>query len=386
MKARNVLLASLLSGTFLGVGWTWADFGSAPQLLTPLAERGPATEQGGALPRLVIDATNHDFGAVEAGAQVSHAFRITNEGAGTLKLKAGKTSCSACTIAEIENPEVLPGESTTVVVAYEAGRRSAKFGQTATVLTNDRQLPRLELSVSGKVTSKLLARPFEFEFGNVAVGASATAQTKLLCFVPGSLSVVESKFSNADIAPYFEVQTDPLKSDQLQAESAQSGFMAMLSLKPGLPLGTFSQTIRFTLELDGKRVEHDVPIQGTIVSDLSIVGPGWREETGVLTLGTVRSAKGLRRKLTVLVRGPSRQQLEVEPIRVDPPSLQVTLGKRTALNENVEQFPLTIEIPPGQSPEIRIGTDQRPFGEIVLGVKNHPDLKEIRMRVKFTIE
>src|SRR6188508_471536 len=134
MKARNVLIASVLAGTFLGVGWTWADFGSAPQLLTPPAESGPTMEQGRELPHLVIDATKHDFGAVEAGSQVRHAFRISNEGTGTLKLKAGKTSCSACTIAEIENPEVPPGESTTVVVAYEAGRRSVTFGQTATVL------------------------------------------------------------------------------------------------------------------------------------------------------------------------------------------------------------------------------------------------------------
>jgi hypothetical protein len=386
MKARNLLLASLLCGTALGVGWTWADFGSAPPLLAPPAERQPENDQGGLQPRLVIDATNHDFGTVEAGGNVRHAFRISNEGTGTLKLKAGKTSCSACTIAEIEKQEVPPGESTSVIVAYTAGHRNVTFGQTATVLTNDRQQPRLELSVSGKVTSKLVARPFELNLGNIAVGETATAQTKLLCLVPGKLQVVDHKFSNADMAQFFEVQTDPLTPQQLQAETAESGVLVMLSLKPGLPLGAFSQTIRFTLELDGKRSEYDVPTHGTVVSDLSIVGLGWREETGILTLGTVRSAQGLRRNVTVLVRGPLREQLQVESIRVSPAELRVTLGERTALNENVEQIPLNIEIPPGLSPMIRIGTDQWPFGEIVLDVKNHPDLKEVRMRLKFTIE
>lgn len=386
MKARNVLLASLLTGTAVGVGLTWTAFGSAPPLLTPLAERPPENDQEGVLPRLAIDGTDHDFGTVESGAKVRHAFRISNEGAGTLKLRAGKTSCSACTIAEIENPDLPPGESTNVVIEYTAGSRNVSFRQTATVLTNDRQQRRLELSVSGKVSSKFVARPFELSLGNVAIGETASAQSKLLCMVPGELQVIGHKFSNPDTAPFLEVQTTLIDPDQLQEEKAQSGVFVMLSLKPGLPLGAFVQTIRFILELDGQRVEYDVPIRGAIVSDFSIVGPGWREETGILTLGTVRSTKGTRRKVTVLVRGTQRELLQVEPIRVEPPELRVTLGERVSLNENVEQIPLTIEIPPGSPPTIRIGTDQWPFGEIVLGVKNHPNLNEVRMRVKFTVE
>jgi hypothetical protein len=386
MKARHVLLASLFLGSVLGVGWTWADFGAAPPLLTPPAERRPESDPQGLHPRLEIAAIDHDFGVVEGGAKVHYAFRITNGGPGTLKLKAGSTSCSACTIAEIQKPEVPPGGSTDVIVEYTAGNRRDKFRQTATVLTNDRQRPRLELSIHGTVTSKLVARPFGLELGNVAVGDAAAAETKLLCLIPGELKLVGYTFSNPDTAKFFEVQTASLSSEQLQAEKAHSGVLAMLSLKPGLPLGAFSQTIRFTLDLNGQPFEHDVPVAGTIVSDLAIVGAGWRENPGLLTLGTVQSAQGVRREVMVLVRGKMREQLQIEPLRVEPSSLRVSLGERKQLNENVDQIPLTIEIPPGASPSIHIGTNQWPFGEIVLGVKNHPDLNEIRMRVKFTIE
>jgi hypothetical protein len=335
---------------------------------------------------LEIAGTDHDFGVVESGAKVRHAFRITNRGAGTLKLKAGSTSCSACTIAEIQKSEVPPGDSTDVTIEYTAGHRRDPFGQTATVLTNDRQRPRLELSIRGKVTSKLVAKPFELILGNIAVGESAAAETQLLCHVPGELKYIDHTFSNPDTARFFEVQVSSLTSEQLQAEKAQSGILVMLALKPGLPLGAFSQTIRFALQLNGQSFEHLVPIEGTIVSDLTIVGPGWKENPGVLTLGTVQADQGLRRDLTVLVRGKLREQLQIEPLRVEPSILRVSLSERKQLNENVDQIPLTVEITPGASPAIHIGTKQWPFGEIVLGVKNHPNLKEIRIRVKFTIE
>ena len=43
--------------------------------------------QGTSEPKLVIDATNYDFGTVKSGSFVSHTFKIKNEGAADLLIK-----------------------------------------------------------------------------------------------------------------------------------------------------------------------------------------------------------------------------------------------------------------------------------------------------------
>ena len=386
MNARTVLLTTALLGTALGLGITWTRFGHAPSRLLPPEAKRPAPAMAGELPRLDVDKYSHDFGNVERGSTARHAFVITNHGPGVLKLTPGTTSCSACTIAALDRREVPAGESTNVTVEYEASGAMSEFRQTATILTNDPRRSRVELTISGKATSKYTVWPRPMDFGNVPAGDGAQAKAQLRCFLAGEMRVVEHHFEDSATAPLFELRTEALTAEEARSEDAESGFTLLLSLKPGLPLGAFQQTIRLTLEIapGGQRAEEVVPVTGTIVGDLSIVGPGWRND--VLSLGTVDSAAGTTRKLTLLVRGSDRGQVEVEATKLDPSQVRVKVGQRTPLSETVDQIPLEIEIPAGLPPAVRLGTDQGPFGEVVLGVKNHPSVKEIRLNLKFVIQ
>jgi len=40
------------------------------------------------VPKLVIDATSHDFGRVKAGAALTHTFKIKNEGGAELNIQS----------------------------------------------------------------------------------------------------------------------------------------------------------------------------------------------------------------------------------------------------------------------------------------------------------
>lgn len=387
MNARTILLTSALLGTALGLGITWTSFGHSPGRLLPLEAKHPAPATVGELPRLEVDKYSHDFGNVEQGSTARHAFVVTNHGPGILKLTPGTTTCSACTIAALDKSEVPAGESANVTVEYQASGAKPEFRQTATILTNDPRRSRLELTISGTATSKYLIFPRPIDFGNVPAGEAAQAKAQLRCFLPGEMRIVEHQFEDSTTAALFELRTEPLTAEEARREGAESGFALVLSLKPGLPLGTFQQTIRLTLEIEpgGQRAEELVPVTGTIVGDLSIVGPGWRNDLSVLSLGNVDRSAGATRKLTLLVRGSARGQVEVEAIKLDPPQMRVKVGERTPLNKTVDQIPLEIEIPPGSSPAIRLGTDQGPYGEVVLGIKNHPSVKEIRLNLKFVI-
>ncbi len=385
LKASVIFLVALLLGSLVGTGLTLARFGNMPTALGPVSESLPEGEKEGQ-----VAATQRDFdcGIVDRGAKVSHAFRFTNVGQGVLRLKAGETSCSACTIALLEQVELGPGESTHVTIEYSAPLRAGKFRQTATVLTSDPLAPRIELTILGDVASKFRVIPTRLHFGNVGVGEAATVESKVLYFPAGDIRVESHSFGFAETAELYELTTQPMPPEELLSWKANSGVQLTIALKPGLPLGHFGQTIlvKLVTSPDNTSYEELVEVQGIIVSDLVVVGPGVHANGEVLTLGAIPRGQGTSRSLRILARGNARQTIELETIKVDPPEMQVTLGPRSTLGEKVEQIPLTVEIPANLPPMVRMGTEQSPFGEIVLGIKNHPELDRIRLRVRFVIE
>ncbi len=82
----------------------------------------------------------------------------------------------------------------------------------------------------------------------------------------------------------------------------------LVTLKPGLPLGPIRQTIRLELRMAGVTPNPtvDLPIEGTIDSDISIVGRDWNSDAARLRIGDVQRAKGAKRDLFIVLRGPKR--------------------------------------------------------------------------------
>lgn len=388
MKTAYVMIASGAAGVALGVGITWADFGHVPPLETTNLIAAPGVRKPDQAPQLVVDHMSHDFGLIDRDQTVTHRFRFTNVGTATLTLKRGTTTCTACTITELSRTEVAPGETAEVVVEYSPRTSKPEFQQYATVLTNDPEHPRVELLIRGSVSRKFHLVPDGFVFSNVSASEPATAAVKILYYLGDKLRVVDHAFNGRETASFFEAASEPIPRDALTDSTAKSGVRVLVTLKKGLPLGPFRQTIRLTLEFgeSSERREFEVPIEGKVVSDVSIVGPGWHADTGILSIGNVKSDQGAKRRLYVLARGDARRDVEIEPVELDPPWLRVTMGEPVELTKSVIRIPMTVEIPPGRPPAIFTGTDQGKYGVIVLGIKNHPDAREIRMHLKFVIE
>src|SRR5690606_34164319 len=133
---------------------------------------------------------------------------------------------------------------------------------------------RLELTVTGKLSSKLRAVPYQFEFGNVPAGESATREVQLRYMIQGKLEVAERELEGGAAAGNFSLEVRPLPSEDFADPQANSGTLLVPSLKPGLPRGPFSQTVRLTLDRGngGDAFEQKIAAMGTIVSDLSVGG------------------------------------------------------------------------------------------------------------------
>ena len=60
------------------------------------------------------------------------------------------------------------------------------------------------------------------------------------------------------------------------------------------------------------------------------------------------------RPLKLMIRGPHRHEIQLQPPRTQPESLKATLGEPQDLG-NVLAVPMTIEIPAGTSAESHLG-------------------------------
>jgi hypothetical protein len=130
----------------------------------------------------------------------------------------------------------------------------------------------------------------------------------------------------------------------------------------------------------------DIPVEAIVDSDMSIVGgSGWHADVSRLIIGPVRSGDGATRQLKILVRGPDRHDVKVHPVKIDPAWLKVTTGETSELSKDVDQIPLTIEIPAGTPAVNHLGSDQGKLAEIMFET-THPQVKRMRMYLQFIVE
>ncbi|HTM52511.1 MAG TPA: DUF1573 domain-containing protein [Pirellulales bacterium] len=385
MKVRSVVFLGVILGIALGAGITWINFGSSPPLFAKAPERKDSL---GNYPRIRVDKSSHNFGAIERDVKVRHAFHVTNVGKATLNLKAGVTTCTKCTIAELKKTSLEPGESTDVLVEYSPSAGQPKFHQIAPILTNDPDQPRVEFFIHGTVTARFRVAPEDLILSRFSNTETKTAEIKIYALLADDVHLVGDDVTEADTAEYFKVESEPIPRDQITEADVKSGCRVTVTIKPGLPLGSIHQTIRLRLALgDSPQTSLvEIPVRGTVDAGISVVGAGWDQDESRLTIGYVKSAKGAKRTLLVLVRGDHHADVKITPAKVDPAWMKVEVGEPSELRSGaVTQIPLTIEIPPGQPPVNHLGYDQGAYGEIVLDT-THAEVKKIRMYVKFIVE
>jgi len=386
MKTWKIALWSVVLGFLVG-----AAAGAAQVLLAPWPD-GPwglgaakaVPKSGEPQPRVHVDEDRYDFGAMDAEARGRHAFRFHNLGEAPLTLEAGPTTCK-CTASIIGRDVLAPGEWTDVVVEWTGKNYSGSFTQTATIITNDPQRSRVTLTITGRVVRAVRVEPQSVVFSRITSGEPASATFRVLGFRNKPLQLLDWQFQRKETADLFEVSFQPLSEEELKKyEDVTCGFLGRLTVKPGLPLGAFRQELVINTD-SSVAPQITVPIRGVVGSEVSVVGPGWMEDLGVLRLGTVSSQMGLERTVLIRVGGPLRDRVKLKVLKVQPDLLQVQLGQPRQLSDTDATItPLTIRIPPGSPPADHWGSTRGPLGEILLET-NHPKAPQLKILVSFAI-
>jgi hypothetical protein len=351
-------------------------------------DASPGTAASGASdepqPRAVVDETEFDFGFLpNSSTDHRHSFVIKNEGTAPLKLLRSDVSCNKCTFANLPAEPIPPGGSAAVQVRWNINLTDNVFRQHVDVHTNDREHPLLRLIITGKVVHPFAFEPKALVFSNLRVGESAEATAVLFAYFSDQLKVSEHAISNPDLAGYFDVELTELTPGELP-KGVKSATKIHVTVKPGLPLGAFKQRILLKTNLEDG-AEQELSVSGNISGPVSVVGKGWNQEHGILSIGQVKQSQGAKRNLTLVVRGKEFAGLALESAKVKPDLLKVTYGKVNQVGDGATNLaPIEIEIPPGAPPVNHMGSDQGKPGEIIVRF-NNAGLPPVKLLVQFAV-
>ncbi|HIQ21103.1 MAG TPA: DUF1573 domain-containing protein [Planctomycetes bacterium] len=347
----------------------------------------PEIPEGRFSPRVAVDKQLYDFGVMDASATGSHDFVFTNVGTGPLKLKELDTSCS-CTVSQITAETIPPGQSATVTVQWTGKGVNGHFRHTATIGTNDPDRPRVVLTVQGRLTGVTKMDPERLVFSRVSAGDDAVGRVRVYGFqtTEKRLQLVGYELDDPEESDRYEVTWEemPLEEVKKGEPDASCGYLVTVRVKSGLPSGRFHRTIQLKTNLEEAK-SIVIPVEGKVDSEVSIVGPGWYDEAGILTLGTVRGRKGTKRTLLIVVGGPHRHDVEFTLVKVFPDLLKVELGPtREASDGSVTMTPVVISVPPGTKPANYLGPSEDKMGKILIET-SHPRVSRVKILVRVAV-
>jgi hypothetical protein len=386
MKSWILVGLALVLGIAGGIGVAalrlracpWGGVPAGPGVVSPKSAQDKR-------PKLVVDGVEYNFGVMDSRGAGSHEFVFKNAGTSPLVLTKGSTSCK-CTLSNVDESPIPPGGSANVKVEWVGKGLVGEFHQTATIKTNDPVQGVVTLTVVGRLAAAVRSNPLDVVFSRITAGDEATGTTRVYGYLPEPVQLKGYKLTDTATAKFFQVRYEPLSADQLKEEpDAQSGVLVTVTVKPGLPLGPFQQ--RIVLETNySQSPTLELPVSGKIGSQISVVGVGWDEDSGLLTLGRVDGSKGIRRTLLLVAGGPHSKDIHYKPIEVVPDLLKVELGPATPMRGGtVIQTPLTIEIPPRSRPANHLGSEEGKLGRIFIET-NHPQVPKLRILVRFVVE
>ncbi|MDR0705796.1 MAG: DUF1573 domain-containing protein [Planctomycetaceae bacterium] len=340
--------------------------------------------------KALVENSVYDFGIKGVQEKGQHNFSIKNVGTAVLTLEVNQTTCT-CTGIDLSSKSVKPGETAIAIVRYNAERATAgPYHQGGTIVTNDPENREILLSVKGIFTSPIVVNPGSVFFPSIPVSESRSADIRFYGFEKTPLQLETPEWNNHD---HFEFHLEPSTlSEADQADSmrknAASVYEGRVTIKPGLPVGTFQEKFFFKSNYPSQPT-FELSVRGQITgSGVSIYGTGFNKETGSVLLGKTGIGQKIVKDVSIQFTGTAafRADLKVKEIR--PVWLKAILSESRDLGgESVRRclYSLTIEVPTDAPVCNFIKSDEENVAMITLetGLDDMPILK---LPVQFAVE
>lgn len=339
-------------------------------VVTPASAKSE-TIPSAALPTLEVTETDFDFGTMNPHSTARHDFSIRNTGTAPLKLRVGTTTCK-CTISDVADKDLAPGESTFVAVQWTTSDLSP-FGQTATIFTNDPQRKSVDFVVKGKVHVVAGFDEPEIILDAVAPDEPLTIERLVYSQVWNTLSITDLQSEIKDLS-WETLPVDPAEVPTLAAKSA-----TRLRLK--IPANSFPRRHQESLKLTVKPEQEEayplqLPLTATPLRRLAFYGPGL-DSDGVIYVGNITAGTSKRLKLLVKVRD-REATLANAKVTISPEFLVTDMQPHPGKSG---LYDLTIDIPDDVQ---ACQYNSTPIGRLKIET-GHPRLDDVELKMSFAI-
>lgn len=335
----------------------------------PTIELRPRSE--GPPPKVEVSGPKiHEFGSLAPHAKGSHTWQFKNVGESPLEVWLDTTSCS-CTVAQLKTKEgepkktitLLPGESSPVEVTWEGKKWNPRFGQSATLGTNDPDHPTVTLAVVGNILAPVEAQPSEsISFPEFSAGEAQRATVAIVSPDRPDLKLTKIASSRPGV---IVAAARPMTPEELLRRKVKSGYDVTVEVKPGLPPGRFSEEL--IIETDHPdRPSLKLIVGGLAIGSISVVPDG-------VVMPSVAGRLGASTDLALIVRGADRTHFEVAS---KPEKLQVAIAPEEKPGAK-GRYRLTVTVPPGTGPGV--------LNDPIVLKTDHPKIHEVKIPVRIYV-
>jgi hypothetical protein len=337
-----------------------------------------------------IENAVHDFGIKGVQEKGQHDFPIKNVGTAVLTLEVNQTTCT-CTGINLSSKNVKPGDTAIATVHYNAERATTgPYHQGGTILTNDPENREILLSVKGIFTSPILVQPVSVFFPSIRASETRSATIRFYGFEKNPLRLEQPEWNDHN---HFEFHLEPSElseadnADSLRKE-AGSVYEGRLTVKPGLPVGTFQEKFFFKSNYPSEPTL-ELSVRGQITgSGVTISGTGFNKETGSALLGKTGVGQKIVKDVSIQFTGTAAFRADLKVKEVKPVWLKTILSEPRDLGGETARYrlySLTIELPTDAPVCNFMKSDEENVAMIILetGLEDTPTLK---LPVQFAVE
>lgn len=168
-------------------------------LIALLGLAAPAQE----VPRLQVDAEQHDFGPLVQNRAVTHVFKVRNAGSAPLTIRRVVPACG-CTSTLLGQSTLAPGEATDLQVTLNTTGMSGRVRKTVLVESDDPERPNLTLAFEGDMMRDVEPPEREVWFDRLTPKVRRKASVS---FESGTGSPIEVTDADLSEAPWLGVAT-----------------------------------------------------------------------------------------------------------------------------------------------------------------------------------
>lgn len=343
----------------------------------------------------IVDGPMYDFGTMSVGDSGEHLFEVRNDGKSNLTLKIGESTCK-CTLGNLEQNNLAPGESTQVKLSWVVKTSQDRFSQQAQLLTNDPNLGMIPLTIIGRVIREYEFEPKALTFGSVTPGELIDIETVLYNYSKNLIKITSSKITDPIIDELATIDITPLEKEEFGElhQTASQGFRIKLQVESGIPEGNVSQNLvigfqRFDSEgelvpmeemasvlTEDSEVEEELsvylPLQGSVVSSIRMVTNSklQRKNGGgyLFMLDRIPADKVTKATALILLKGDDRDDIQVAIQSVYPEGAITAKIGEVKRQKTMSLVPVEFEIDPkGESMNYYgLGDDDKSYGRIML--------------------